>query len=110
MENITIHLSESAPPSADKPSGRPAFQAAPEELRSVMAMAACGISQKQIAILFGISPITLRKYFRAELDLAAIELNNGILHSLQMAAVGFNPAVISTGNSSFALTLLEGGF
>jgi hypothetical protein len=88
MENITNHIPDSAPPSASKPSGRPAFHAGQEQLSPVRAMAACGISRKQITVLFGISPTTLRKYFRAQLDLAAIELNARLFRSLQVAAAG----------------------
>ena len=88
MQNIE---QESAPPDQSKPNGRPPFEPTDEHRRQVKDMAAYGVPQKQIARFLGISPMTLRKNFRAEHDLAAVEVNNCVLHSLvHMATVRHN--------------------
>lgn len=56
-------------------------------------MVALGIRQEEIATLLDITPKTLRKHFRSELDLGAIEANAKVLESLfQMATSGKNTA------------------
>ena len=52
-----------------------------------------GIEQAPIATVLGVSQITLRKYYRKELDTAAVEANGAVIASLyQMATKGKNVA------------------
>ncbi len=56
-------------------------------------MTALGIRQEDIATLLGMAPKTLRKHYRSELDLGAIEANAKVLESLfRMATSGKNTA------------------
>ncbi|HZQ52678.1 MAG TPA: hypothetical protein VFB14_10805 [Bryobacteraceae bacterium] len=72
---------------------RPTFIATDEKRGQVKAMAALGTRQEDIAKLLGMTPKTLRKHFRSELDLGAIEANAKVLESLfQMATSGKNTA------------------
>lgn len=72
---------------ADQPLGRPPFEPTDDQRRSVYTMAACGITQMQIAAVLEISDETLRKYFRRELDTAAIEANTKVAHTLFAKAI-----------------------
>jgi hypothetical protein len=70
---------------------RPRFQPTPEQAKLVRKLVACGNRQEDIARVIGVrSPKTLRKYFRAELDRAAIEANTQVAHSLYKSAVSGN--------------------
>ena len=67
---------------------RPRFQPTPEQSKLVRKLVAYGHTQENIALMVGVrSPKTLRKYFRAELDRAAIEANTQVAHSLYKSAV-----------------------
>jgi AraC-like DNA-binding protein len=48
--------------------GRPSFHPTDRQRGQVEAMCACGIPEKEIAQVLDISPTTLRKHFRRELD------------------------------------------
>ena len=79
MEQI---LSESASPRALKSTGRPPYAPSDEDRAKVSLMNSLGIQQSQIALLLDIAPKTLRKHFRKELDLSAIQANCQVLTSL----------------------------
>jgi hypothetical protein len=57
-------------------------------------LAACGVEQEHIAARIGIrSPKTLRKHFRKELDLSAVDANMRVAQSLlKMATSGSHPS------------------
>jgi DNA-binding NarL/FixJ family response regulator len=55
--------------------GRPAFEPTAKARKFVAAMAALGVRHEEIATLLEITPKTLRKHFRSELDRGAIEAN-----------------------------------
>jgi hypothetical protein len=55
--------------------GRAAFQPTERHRGQVEAMCACGIPEKAIAQILDISPTTLRKHFRRELDGSLIKIN-----------------------------------
>jgi hypothetical protein len=58
---------------------RPAFKATEQQRQLTQSMAAYGIPQESIAKVIGVrSPKTLRKHFRRELDLSAIEANTRV--------------------------------
>jgi DNA-binding XRE family transcriptional regulator len=73
--------------------GRPPFEPAEKDQRTVQAMAACGMPQEDIARVLGISKPTLQKHFRETLNTAAISANAKVAATLfQMATSGTNPA------------------
>jgi hypothetical protein len=72
---------------------RPIFTASGEQRRLVKSMAGFGINQEGIAMTLEISPHTLRKHFRKELDRGAIEANAQVANALfKMASSGKVPA------------------
>jgi len=62
--------------------GRPVFEPTAEQRRLVKALAAVGVSQNDIALVVEIDAKTLRKHFRTELDLGAIEANAKVAQAL----------------------------
>jgi hypothetical protein len=79
--------------SDDSKMGRPPLQLSPEKRAEVQWMASFGIPQKHIAKHVGLSPKTLRRLCRQELDHAAYDANNEVLKSLfQMATTRHNVA------------------
>lgn len=62
--------------------GRPAFAPTEDQRRLVRAMAGYGVPHDDIALVVLCSPPTLRKHFRAELDVAAIEANARVAQTL----------------------------
>jgi hypothetical protein len=72
---------------------RPEFKVTEAAQKTVKGMAALGCKHDDIATLLEISPKTLRKHFRTELDRGAIEANAKVLQSLfDMATSGKNTA------------------
>lgn len=62
--------------------GRPSFTPTDEQRRMVRSMAAYGVHQEDIARVIGINSTTLRKYFFAEIDTAAVEANAKVAQTL----------------------------
>jgi len=84
---------ETAPPRAPKGKGRPPYDANESHREQVKCMAGYGIPHKLIAKALNLSAPTLRKLYRKELDLAAIEANTNVLTSLyRMATTRHNAA------------------
>jgi hypothetical protein len=73
---------------------RPAFTPTSEQRNIVRSMAGMGIRHEDIALKIGIrSPKTMRKHFRQELKLSAVEANYKVEKTLfQMATSGKCPA------------------
>lgn len=73
---------------------RPKLNPTPDQRKQVKSFAAFGIPHEDIAKVLGIkSPKTLRKHFRQELDLGAIEANARVAQTfLKMATSGNCPA------------------
>jgi len=72
---------------------RPLFRATERQRRQVKSMVALGLKQEEIATLLEITPKTLRKHFRGELDRGALEANAEVMRSLfKMATSGKNTA------------------
>jgi hypothetical protein len=85
--------SETAPPRASKGRGRPPYDASEPHREQVKCMAGYGIPHKLIAKALNLSAPTLRKHYRKELDLSAIEANTNVLSSLyRMATTRHNAA------------------
>lgn len=62
--------------------GRPPFKPTDAQRKQVEAMAAYGVPEEDIARVVDISPHTLRKYFRDELDTAHAKANASVAESL----------------------------
>jgi len=81
-----------AEPRALKIVGRPPFHPTDEDRTKIARMSRLGIAQKQIAIVFGIDPKTLRKHCRKELN-EAVQANVKVATTLfNMATSGRNVA------------------
>ena len=64
-----------------------------KERQQVFDMAGFGISQEDIAVVMGVSPPTLRKHFRAELDVAMTSKNVAVARNLfRIASTSDNPS------------------
>ena len=61
---------------------RPPFQPSDVNRRQVKIMAALGMRQEEIAKAVDITPKTMRKHFRHELDMGAIEANAKVIETL----------------------------
>ena len=68
--------------------GRRAHIPEPTGRRQVEAMAAYGVPEADIAKVIGIDPKTLRKHYRAELDVGSVKANSRIAESLYRKALG----------------------
>jgi hypothetical protein len=62
--------------------GRPEFKPTDKQRAEVKALVAFGIIEPDIAIYIGCDPKTLRKYFRQELKVGAIEANAAVAKRL----------------------------
>ena len=72
---------------------RPAFRATDKDRQMVKTLAALGIRHEEIATLLAITPKTLRKHFRDELDRGVTEANAKVMQTLfSMATSGKNTA------------------
>jgi hypothetical protein len=80
------------PPAAPKIGHRPPYEPTDKDRLTVKVMVAGGIEQTAIAGVLGISHVTLRKYFRREIDTGAAEIGAQIVASLITMAVGQKPA------------------
>jgi hypothetical protein len=90
---MPTNLPETAPPRAPKGRGRPAYTPNETHREQVKAMAGYGIPQEHIAKALHISAPTLRKHYREQLDLSAIDANTNVLTSLfRMATTRHNAA------------------
>ena len=67
--------------------GRPRYEPTEKERSQVRTLAAMGIPHTDIAIVLQISTPTLRRHFRRELDVGAIEANAKVAATLYRAAV-----------------------
>jgi len=72
---------------------RPSFVPNEKSRRQVKSMSALGMKQEEMATLLEITPKTLRKHFRSELDRGGVEANAEVMRSLyKMATSGKNTA------------------
>jgi hypothetical protein len=58
-------------------------------------MAAYGVPETAIARVLGISPMTLRKYFKEELATAHVKANSAVAQSLYRKAIGDGPQSVT---------------
>jgi DNA-binding CsgD family transcriptional regulator len=91
---MSKHAAQSQPTAARPPRkpGRPLYVATDKDRTMVKVMAAGGIEQAAIAAVLKISPKTLRKHFRHEIETAAAEIGAKVVASLINMAVGQSAA------------------
>ncbi len=71
--------------------GRPVYEVTDEKREQVRTMASMGMTQDDIGRVMGATAKTLRKHFREELELSAIEANTKVMQTLYtMATSGAN--------------------
>jgi len=75
--------------------GRPRYQPDEASRRQVEAMAGYGVPESDIARVLDIDPKTLRKHYRAELDLAHVKANSAVAQSLFRKATGDGPQSVT---------------
>ena len=86
--------SAAAPSPAKRPAHRPPHQPTKVDRDTVSVMAAGGIAQVDIARVRGISAVTLRKHYRAELSAGMTALNTTvILAHIERIKAGDFPAI-----------------
>lgn len=73
------------PPDAKRP-GRKRYSPTPKERAQVKMMAGLGITHEGISAVIGITPPTLRKYFRHEINVGQHEANAQVAASLYRQA------------------------
>ena len=72
---------------------RPTYRITEKMRKMVKTMASLGCRHEDIAKIMEMTPKTLRKHFRSELDTGAIEANSKVVQSLfEMATKGKNPS------------------
>jgi hypothetical protein len=71
------------------------FKPTDEHRQQVDAMAAYGVPETAIARVLGISPMTLRKYFKEELATAHVKANSAVAQSLYRKAIGDGPQSVT---------------
>jgi hypothetical protein len=70
------------------------YEPTEKDRRMVELCAMGGIPQQEISSALGISPVTLRKYFREELDTAYVMANAKVVQTaFEMAVSGKSPAM-----------------
>jgi len=69
---------------------RPPFEPTPEQRRMVKSLSALGIRQEEIALIMEITPPTLRRHFRDELDRGGVEANSQVAQALFKLALAGN--------------------
>ena len=71
----------------------PAYEPTEKDRKIVQAMASYGVPQEDIGRVIGVSHVTLRKYYQAELDNAAVQANAKVAETcFKMATSGKVPA------------------
>ena len=77
-----------APDEGPDKGGRPPHAPTPELRRQVETMAGYGIPAADICLSVGVSPMTLRKHYRHELDIGHVKANSAVAQSLFKKATG----------------------
>ncbi len=72
--------------------GRKPFKPTEENRKQVEAMSGFGIPAADIARVFGTTDVTLRKYFREEIDTGTTKANSQVAQSLFKKAIGDGPS------------------
>lgn len=67
----------------------------PQTRRQVEMLCAYGIKHDDIAALIGVSDVTLRKYYREELDLGTAKITAQVANSLIKKALSDDPSIVN---------------
>ena len=68
--------------------GHPSHKPAEQTRRTVETMSGLGVPHEDIGLSIGVSDVTLRKHYRAELDTGRIKANSAVAQSLYKKAIG----------------------
>ncbi len=79
---------------AKKTPGRPPHHPSPTDRRIVQVLAGQGIPQSEICRVLDLSPKTLRRHFRRELDVGAAKLEAALILHLYRLASGNGPVAL----------------
>ena len=74
--------------------GRPAHVPTEKDRKTVEAMASYGVPQDEIALVLGVSTVTLRRHYGAVLRVAAIKANAKMAESLFAQALSKGPGAL----------------
>ena len=66
--------------------GRPQYKPTDHDRKVVRSMVRAGVTQAEIANVLNMSPVTLEKHFRRELDTASAEANQEVANALFLKA------------------------
>ncbi len=88
---------------------RRAHEVSEKSRRMVKSLAAMGCRHEEIATLVEVTPKTLRKYYRVELDRGAIEANAKVMQSLFTMATSGRSAAATIFWAKTRCGLREGG-
>jgi hypothetical protein len=69
-----------------KPVGKPPYEPNESDRKIVETMIAVGVPQEEVSLVINVDPKTLRKYYRKELDTAAVKANASVGQSLYTKA------------------------
>lgn len=75
--------------------GRPRHEPTEAARKQVEALAGFGITEPEIGTLVGITPPTLRKWYRQELDIGHVKANSAVAQSLYKKALGEGPSSVT---------------
>lgn len=83
------------PPREKKKPGPPPHEPTQQQRGQVEMLAAYGIKQDDIAKLIGVSDVTLRQHYRAELDLGAAKVTAQVANALVKKALSERPDAVN---------------
>lgn len=83
------------PPPVKAKRGRPQYEPTPDQRKIAEGMSGYGATEDDIARVMHISPTTLRKYFRDELDTGMIKANAAVATALFRRATGNSPQAVT---------------
>jgi hypothetical protein len=77
--------------------GRPSHEPTDATRKQVETMAGYGVPEPGIAKSIGIGEVTLRKYYRDELDIGVVKANSAVAQSLYKKALGQGSGSVAAG-------------
>ena len=84
-------------PAQGKTGGQKPYEATDEKRAMAEKMAGLGIPQDQIAMVMGISDVTLRKYYRDQLDVGVAKANSLVAQNLFNIATSKETGAVAAG-------------
>lgn len=78
-----------------RPRGKPMYEPSETTRNQVKTMVIAGIDQRLMAKVLAISPPTLRKHYREEIDTASVMANAQVARNLYTKAIGNGPTAVT---------------